>query len=301
MDRRALILAGAVALAGCGGPHGPPRVVSWIDEPLPPYRTPPAQLVHYPTNAPPCAAASLQLRKGRGGVATGHVLQELVLTNTGSSACLVRGYPTLTALAPSGARVTLQPRRGPTFSGQLLTANAAPGSHLFVLLETVDICPTPPQRYHELALAIPGGTVRSHVSIVVDCGLWMSRVGRPERYVQPSARPGTPGTLAARILAPRTVGRGGLLRFTVVLRNPTSRPVSLAPCPGYTESLFAQRASVRATYRLNCKRVTALAPHVRQRYAMQLRVPAGATGLAKVGWSIDTASGPFAGGVVRIP
>jgi uncharacterized protein DUF4232 len=301
MDRRALILASAVAIAGCGGPHGPPRVVSWADEPLPPYRTPPAQLIHYPANAPPCAASQLRLRKGRGGAATGHVFQELVLTNAGSSACLVRGYPTLTALAPSGARVTLRPRRGQTFFGQLLTANAAPGSHVFVFLETVDICPTPPMHYRELALALPSGTVRSHVSIVVDCGLRMTRVGRPERYGVPSASPGTPGKLAARIVVPRTVARGGLLRFTVVLRNPTSRPVSLDPCPGYTESLFAQQASVRATYRLNCKQVTVLAPHARQRYAMQLRVPAGATGLAKVGWSIDTATGPFAGGVVRIP
>jgi hypothetical protein len=292
----------ALVLRWVAGLSRPPaRAVSWVDQPLAAYRTPQAHLIRYPTDAPPCNAADLRLRKGRGGAATGHVLQELVLTNIGSSACLVRGYATLTALDPHGSRVMLPARKSPTFFGQLLTADAAPGAHVFVLLETGDICSTPGTRYREVALTIPSGTVQSNVSIGEQCGLWMTRVGRPQRFAAPRARPGTPGTLAARLLLPRTARQGGLMRFTVALSNPTAQPVKLEPCPGYTESLFAQMAFIRATYRLNCSHVTTIAPYAEQRYAMQLRVPRRAAAYAKVGWSLDTANGPFAGGVVRIP
>ena len=295
MGRRALILAGAVALAGCGS-HAPPRVVPWLDAPLPPYRTPPAQLVRYPTSAPPCAASQLRLRNGRHGVGLGNLLEELVITNVGPRACLIRGYPTVTAVDASGARVTVHARPGGTYFGQLQPADIAPGGHVFLDFGTSNLDPNGFTRYRDVTLGIAGGTVRGPgTSIVVEGGLSMSRVGLPERYVQPQ-----PTALTARLVVPATVVRGKTLRYTVVLRNSTARPVRLDPCPGYTQSLFTQSASVRMTLRLNCKPVATLAPHAQQRYAMQLVVPARASGLAKIGWSIDTANGPFAGGVVRV-
>lgn len=299
MDRRALILAGAVVLAGCSS-HATPRVVPWLDERLPAYRTPPAQLVRYRVNARSCSSAQLRLRFSRDGAATGHYFQELDVTNVGSNACVVRGNPTLTAVDARGSRVTVRPSPNGTFFGQLLAANVAPAGHVYIDLETTDICPTPAKRYGHVALVLPDGVVSSHVSISVDCGLAMSRIGLPERYAAPPAARGSVGTLAARIVLPAAVAHGATLRYTVVLRNPTPRPVRLEPCPGYTQGLFARRAFVRVTERLNCRRLTTLAPHARQRYAMQISVPRGASGVAKIGWSLDTPNGPFAGGAVRV-
>ena len=299
MGRRALILVGAVALAGCGS-RATPRIVAWLDQPLAPYRTPPAQLVHYPANAPPCEAAQLRVRNGRTGAGLGNYLQELVITNVGPHACVVRGYPAVTALDSSGTRVPLHAITGGTYFGQLLSAEIPPGKHVFLDLGTGNTG-VPAQRYRDLDLVLPTGTVHAAgTSLVVEGSLSMSRVGLPERYAQPRPRAGSPGTLAARILLPHTARHGALLRYTVVLRNATSTPVSFNACPGYTQSLFAQQASVRSTYRLNCKQVTTLAPHARQRYAMQLHVPFRAFGVAKIGWSLDMASGPFSGGVVRV-
>jgi Protein of unknown function (DUF4232) len=300
------LIALVLVAAGCGGRQAPPRVVSWVDDPLPAYRTPSAQLVRYPASAPPCDASQLRLRNGRTGAGLGHYLEELDIENIGDRPCLVRGYPTLTALDARGARVSLEPQRGGTYFGQLLPADIAPGGRVHLDFDTTSACQggrAPTVRYHAVTLELPqGGTLRGPGTSLVDqCGLTMSQVGLPMRYAPPPVAPGSPGTLRARIVLPRTAQRGGLLRFTVVLRNPTARRVTLAPCPGYTESLFAQQAFVRRTLRLNCKQVTELAPRAQQRYAMQLRVPRGASGFAKVGWSLDTANGPFAGGVVQIP
>jgi hypothetical protein len=294
------------AVAGCGAQHRAPSVVPWLDAALPAYRTPTAQLVRYPTGAAPCRAAQLRLRNGRRGPALGNYLEEYVVTNAGATTCLLRGYPGVTALDAAGTTVTLHPQPGGTYFGQLVASDVAPGGHVFFDLATSSGCNggrAPSVRYHALALRLPqGGSVRGDgTSLVVQCGLSMSALGLPERYAQPRARPGTPGTLRARLVLPASARAGRLLEYTVVLGNPTGVPVSLRSCPGYTQGLFSLRGSVRETLRLNCAPVETIAPHARVKFAMRVRVPRRATGFAKVGWSLDTPTGPFAGGVVTIP
>jgi hypothetical protein len=237
--------------------------------------------------------------RGRTGAATGNFLEELVFTNIGARPCLLRGYPTVTADTPTGRRV-LRPRRG-TFFGPLLPANLLPGGHVFLDLGTSDCgcrCERPtPVHYRNLLFALPqGGRVGAgRVSIVVDCFLDMSTFGLPERYAVPKARRGTAGTLRARIHAPGTVRAGATILYTVTLTNPTGVAVVFRPCPGYTDG-------IGQSYALNCDTVRAIAPHGHVEYAMRLRLPQRYTrsGVAKIVWSLNTPTGPYAAAVARV-
>jgi hypothetical protein len=259
---------------------------------------PEPKVLRYPTTAPRCAPSQLRVRAGRTGAATGHFLEAVVFANTGTTPCLLRGYPTVTADTPTGRRL-LRPERG-TFFGPLIPSNVPAGGHVFLDFGTSDCgckCLRPsPTRYRNLAFALPqGGRVTTRVSIVVDCYLSMSAFGLPERLVEPKAGPGTPGTLKVRINVPRTVRAGRTILFTVRLTNPTDVTVSLRPCPGYTDSLGR-------SFALNCDTVHAIAPHSHVDYAMRLRMPEKYTqaGVAKVAWSLNTPTGPHAVAVARV-
>jgi hypothetical protein len=81
------------------------------------------------------------------------------------------------------------------------------------------------------------------------------------------------------------------LGYLVTLSNPTETPVHLAPCPGYTEAIYAAASSHShrsASFFLNCNTVHAIAPGQRVRYHMRLALPALPRGRAKVGWHLNT-------------
>ena len=273
--------------------------------PLPHYHLPGPKLLRYPTSAPPCDARDLLLGNGRTGAGLGNDLEEFVVTNAGSSPCLLRGYPTVSARTAAGRRARLHPRRGGTYFGTLIASDISPGGHVYLDLATSSGCAggrAPIVRYHALRLSLPGGGVLINRStrLSVQCGLSISPFGLPERIVQPVAAPGSAGTLTARLAVPRTVRAGSVLHFTVALLDPTGTPVSLVRCPGYTEAMDSARATFRRSFRLDCAPVRAIASHARVRFAMELEVPAEARGASKLSWSLDTATGPFAGTVVEV-
>jgi hypothetical protein len=230
--------------------------------------------------------------RGRDGVATGARLEELVFTNTGTTPCLLRGYPSITADTPTGPR-TLHPRRGPVFYRHF-AADMPPKGHVLLDFGTSDCgcrCLRPnPVAYRNLAFALPqGGRVRTRISITVDCFLSMTAFGLPGRIAETKAHPGTPGMLKARIDLPRTVRAGATIFYTVTLSNPTDVAVSLRPCPSYTNG-------AARSFALNCDTVHAIPPHGHVAYAMRIRIPEKYTraGVAKVVWSLNTPTGPYA-------
>src|SRR5439155_11946404 len=125
----------------------------------------------------------------------------IVFINTGSGRCLLRGYPTITGVAPSGDRRTLRPTRGGTYFGRLIPADMAPGGRTFLDVATSAGCDggrRPGTTYRQLVFDLPtGGRVRAgQVSITAVCGLSMSEFGLPERYAPvPRPTPGTAGKL----------------------------------------------------------------------------------------------------------
>jgi hypothetical protein len=231
------------------------------------------------------------------------VLEELVFTNVGSRPCLLRGSPTISGETPSGSRRRLHPRHG-TFFVPLVSADLLPGRHVFLDVETDDACAggsKPVVRYRNLTFTLPWGGVvdGGSVSLSEQCGLAISRFGLEERYVEPRAPAGTPGTLQAELRVPRTVRAGATsLEYDVTLRNPHGSPVRLKPCPGYTEAIYVPGLVVHRSFALNCDAVRSIPAHGHARFAMRLALPRplpASRDPVKLGWSLDTPNGPFAG------
>lgn len=300
--RRALLVSslGLLAAAGCGSGHA--GVAPWVDRPLPLYRAPDPKLIRYSTTAPPCRAGELRVSQGQEGAAAGNAAEPLLFTNAGSRTCVLRGYPTVTAETSAGGRVTLRPRHG-TFFGPFVAADLAPGRHVFLDFGTSIGCEggtKPIVRYRDLRFTLPqGGTVAGgRATLWRQCGLDMSGFGLPARYGPPPARPGTVGTLRAGIQIPAHLRAGAKeLDFAVTLSNPTGKTVRLAPCPGYTVGFYTPNMSVHRSFALNCDSVHAIPAHGHAGFAMRLALPRPLPPgpVAKLGWSLDTPNGPFAG------
>jgi hypothetical protein len=229
-------------------------------------------------------------------VGTGNLYERLIFENTGARPCLLRGYPKITADTPTGRRA-LRPRH---FNLGLVPANLPPGGRTYLDFGTSDCgcrCLRPhPLPYRNLAFTLPGGgRLRTAASIVVDCFLGMSPFGLPERFRDPVARPGTAGTLKARIHLPSLVRNGATIFYTVTLTNQSDVAVSLRPCPSYTDGL-------NRSFALNCDTVPEIAPHSHVDFAMRLRIPEKYTraGIAKVVWSLNTPTGPRAVAVASV-
>jgi hypothetical protein len=301
---------GAIPDAGLAGGG----VVQWVDRPAPSYEPPTPKPVPYTTIAPICRVDQLHATGAVVGAAAGNVDERFTFTNTSDSTCLLSGFATITALAPSGRRVLLHPRRSPggTFFGPLVAADMAPGDHVYLDLGTQDVtCRlTHPLVYRSLTFGLPGGgRLPSHAHLGRFCGGWqMSRFGLPPRTTATiPPRPGSLDTLRVSMRVPSSARAGATLRYLVTLTNPTHTPVRLDPCPSYTEAVYTafdpskryprkaipSRQRFRsASFFLNCDTIHAITPGQHVRYQMQLGIPATPPGWAKFGWHLNTPSEP---------
>ena len=312
---RGVMVLAAAFLAGCGqgaaqATHRSAAsggIVPWVDRPAPAYTPPPPlRPPPYPTSAPACRAGDLRAQRGRGGVGAGNWLYVIVFRNLGPTTCLLRGYPTLTGVGPNGRRVTLRTRRSDTYFGRLAPADMRPGGRTLLYVATGAGCTNlNPIVYRHLVIDVPGvGVIAGGNAVVTKaCGfLAMTQLGRPPRPARDRRpKPGTFGALHARLALPPRVRAGTALDYVITLANPSDRAVPLDPCPTYTEWLVPGRHVVRRAYELNCDTMRVIPPHGRVRYAMRVRVPADAAfGMAKVSWSGNTPTGPWAGSAVEV-
>jgi hypothetical protein len=297
----------ASTASGCGSSRHATGRVAWVDRPVARYVIPAPKLVPYPTSAPACRASQLRVSQGRGGAAAGTAYEQLVFTNLGHGACLLRGYPTIAAIDPGGRRVRLRPRHAGLTFFELTPADIEPSGHSFLGLATGDACNGGTRKatiYRQLRVTVGSGeTVHAvpAVSIREVCGLFLSSFGRPARYTPLAPAPGTPGTLRASARLARTVRAGRVLIYTITLSNPTSTDVALKHCPSYNEGIYAAGHVMRRWLALNCDRVRTIPAHTHVRYAMELAIPAATSaGIAKFGWSLDTPNGPSVGRIIRV-
>jgi hypothetical protein len=261
--------------------------------------------MRYPTLAPPCRIDRVRVTNAGGGAAAGNVLQRFRFANSGRATCLVRGYPTITALAPGGRRVRLHPRRSGTFFGALVPADMTPGHHVYLDLGSQDVTcnVTHPVVYRDLTFGLPGGsTLPSHARLTRFCGGWeMSRFGLPPRTTATiPPRPGSLDTLRASLHAPTALRAGTTLHYLVTLTNPTDTPVRLAPCPSYTEAIVSRQSVRSQAFFLNCDTVHVIAPGRHFGYRMRLPILRMPRGWAKLAWHLDTPREPATATVIAI-
>ena len=77
---------------------------------------------------------------------------------------------------------------------------------------------------------LDGGEVAVPLALNVFCGLGVTMFGSTQA---PMSRAPDVVRLEVRLSLPTTVRGGEAMTFVVSLANPSSSPVSLAPCPGY--------------------------------------------------------------------
>ncbi len=285
-----------------------PGVVTWVNRPAPAYSPPPQPSpTPYPTSATPCLASQLGVSTGPSGAAAGNDLEGFAFTNVSRTTCLLGGRPRVTAINAAGRRVALPLSPGQTFFGPLLPADIAPGSQGFLYFGTGSACGSGAEQqtntqYRALWFDLPsGGRLQSTLTLFAgSCGLVMDNLGLPAPVLPASTpSPGSPGTLDAHVDLPSTVAVGQTLRYTVSLHNPSDVPVSLKPCPSYTETLYASYPW--PSFWLNCDQVTVIPPGGQVVYAMELKVPSGAvTGASKFSWQLGSPYGPSAGGGLTV-
>ena len=238
--------------------------------------------------------------------------QEIRLTNAGADACFLPGFPSA-QLQPQGEapQTVGASDAAPQLANERI--DLAPGEEAVMLIGTPGVCEAangPTRKVsRRLQLALPGGGVKALDGVYVDtlCGratvAHFHRVqGEAAGQAANAAASAAPGLaqLTGALSAPDEVAHGGVLGYTVTLTNPTSAPVSLAACPSYTQSLYADGKAVDSTLRLNCAGAGAKIPaNSSISFSMQAQVPADmAAGSVKLSWKLQ--DGPGAGRIIGL-
>ena len=257
-----------------------------------------------------CAAADVKVTAGQAGAWRGQATQEIRIANTGLDACHLPGFPGVQLQPANEAPQTVGASdQAPELQSKQL--DLAPGEELLVLLGTPGSCEAAnrPERKvsKRLQLALPGGGVKTVDGLHIDTLCGRATVMRFERVQsEAGARAvamkvgGAVSQLTGSISAPDEASRGGLLRYTVTLSNPTASPVSLAACPSYTQSVWAEGKSADSTLRLNCAAAGSQIPaNGSVSFDMQIPVPAElAAGNGKLSWKLD--GGPGVGKMIGL-
>jgi hypothetical protein len=257
-----------------------------------------------------CAAADVKVTAGQAGAWRGQATQELRIANTGLDACHLPGFPTVQLQPANEAPQTVgASEHAPELQSQRL--ELAPGEEVLVMLGTPGSCEAANGAERKvskrLQLALPGGGLKSVDGVHVDTLCGRATVMRFERVQsEAGARAvamkvgGALSQLSGSLSAPDEASRGGLLRYTVTLTNPTASPVSLAACPSYTQSVWAEGKSADSTLRLNCAAAGSQIPaNGSVSFDMQLQVPAElAAGNGKLSWKLD--GGPGVGKMIGL-
>jgi hypothetical protein len=258
----------------------------------------------------PCAGAELQIVAGASGAYHGQATQEVRLTNIGAEACHMAGLPNLQLLPANEAPQAVGASEA---AAQLATSriDLAPGDEAVLLLGTPGVCEAankPDRKVSKrLQLALPGGGLKLLDGVHVDtlCGratvvhfqpVHNEAAVRAKPARNASALAGLTGTLDA----PDEATAGGTLHYVVTLWNPTGKPIPLAACPAYTQSLYADDKAVDTTLRLNCGPAGAqIAANASVSFDMQAQVPAAlAGGTLKLSWKLQ--DGPGVGKLITL-
>jgi hypothetical protein len=222
--------------------------------------------------------------------------------NKSRTTCLLSGSPKLSAVR-DGKRTTLLATPHDAFFGALDPTDLKPGGFTLLRLHTSTSCKKPEEKLTGLQILLPDGGALDAPSVGLhdQCGLAVSDFGVPRRVQQHVAKPGTASVLKATLDVPSSVEAGTTLAYSVTLTNPTNRTVTLKPCPGYTQGIFAQGYAISLAYQLNCGTVTTIPANGAVAYDMSLDLPSSKDAVdAKLAWGLNMPVGPYASTPIRV-
>jgi hypothetical protein len=133
-------------------------------------------------SAPVCRISQLSVRLGNGGAAAGTAYQPIVLTNHGSRACALRGYPRVAFVAPAtGRQVGSAASHNP--QQPVTTILVAPDSSASALLGIAAYQNFPPGQclshpVSGLRIYPPGSTVAAYVPLKTASTACSTQVGQ---------------------------------------------------------------------------------------------------------------------------
>ena len=271
------------------------RAVSWVDRPA---QIPAVSVPHNPGVAA-CASKDLSVRmEGRGIIQAGTYAYIYNAKNTTRRACFVSGRPSVklagqtVAGSPNVLDVTagvLAPGASARFAvTQSQRASCTPAFTRHGVSRTSAVTPHVQIGAQPVAATSEGTILTSKCTRTA-----VTQIGLPPT----SPKPGPLSGLAVRLQAPARARAGHILKFTVMITNPTRAAVRLSPCPSYEVGISSARA---VAYRLNCGAPAIPAGQSRV-YDMRYAVPAGTpAGLAKIGWFLLNSTRNGAGGLITI-
>jgi hypothetical protein len=283
-----------------------PTGVPWINAPgTPAPASEPSASQSVPAGQwPPCPPTQLIAAAGNFDGGAGTVYQHVRVTNTGITGCSLTGAPSdLVGTHPDGNSVALNARNVSAGAvGLRAPAELAPGESAQFALTSSDVCPAATSNPHAgvfqaFSFRIGNGpriTVNApeNGEVTLPCAIDVSDFGMPPKQ-QPSPVDANPlHVLTVTTSMPDTVTAGSTVHYQVTLTNPTAQPVSLDPCPVYTEFLAPALSNprlVQDNFQLNCAGAGGSIPaHGAVTFDMQVPAPTTA-GMAKFGWMIPAA------------
>ncbi|GIM90638.1 hypothetical protein Ato02nite_024310 [Paractinoplanes toevensis] len=316
----AAILAIAMA-AGCATTTTPDEAltrkadgtVPWLDEPIDSVYPSPRT----PTVAPdskPCTAAQLRGSLDRWSTASGdtvlggRLLGELVVRNTSTVDCVLTG-PADVHLFSNGTEVLVDHTSSVTDEAKRKKVPVPRGGRASMRVDwSGPFCGTAKPPY-ELRLNLPneGGELRATItpkdhpacsgdsesptkpSSSLSAGIFDTFVEQDPMTTERSPL----WDLTAAAEGPQQAHPGDRITYTVTLTNPTAKPVTLLPCPGYLQELSAEangmvNSSTARLYRLNCHPADAVPARSTLRFEMRTTIPEQAKGIVRIAWRIQT-------------
>ena len=246
---------------------------------------------------PDCSPAALRASVSLQG-ATGSQLGGLRLTNRGRKLCLLHGPLRLVLLDDRGRRLALARKSSRWPVGDV---RVAPGGSAGAMLQLFNACDRRSTAHLWAVLARGQGRVDLGIGPAGRCNAPRS----PPSYIVVGFIPDDTPTSAEeaaqraglRVVAiqlPARVSGGRLLRYTVVIRNRSTRPVPMKRCPRFYEQLWlwTREPGVVLTneYTLNCRPLHGVFPAGKRiAFQMQIAVPERSSGTATLSWGLTIA------------
>ncbi|GIF26089.1 hypothetical protein BJ973_003359 [Actinoplanes tereljensis] len=321
--KAAAVLLAMVLATGCAKDEGrtptealslkPDGSVPWLDEPIDSVYPSPATVTVAP-DSPPCTAAQLsggldKWSKAAGDtVLGGRLLGELIVRNTATTDCVLSGLADV-RLFSKDAEVPVDHLTSVTEEAKKQRIPVPAGGKASMRVDwSGPFCGTATPPY-ELRVTLPaeGGELRAKITPKDHpaCS------GDPESPTKPSSNLSAgvfdkfveqdPITtersplwdLTASAEGPPQAAPGDRITYTITLTNPTAKPVTLLPCPGYLQELSAEangmvNSTTAQLYRLNCRPATAVPARSALRFEMRTTIPKQAQGTVRIAWRIQT-------------